>query len=153
MAASFCGADHAHDGGCSFSCLGMKGRSQIHKFTHVSSSVFIHDVTAKQVESKVLNFFEDLAGSDNIFLFLAGLDCYVVANPCAGRGTTVVTRARHFTPIVFLQSCAASERACIPPKNPYCNIGLYMVATHLQELQHKQVTTLTGNQGRESQSE
>lgn len=28
-----------------------------------------------------------------------------------------------------------------------------MVATHLQELQHTQVTTLTGNQGRESQSE
>lgn len=116
MAASFCGADHAHDGGCSFSCLGMKGRSQIHKFTHVSSSVFIHDVTAKQVESKVLNFFEDLAGSDNIFLFLAGLDCYVVANPCGGRGTTVVTRARHFTPIAFYGHVLPASRPATLPR-------------------------------------
>ena len=80
------------------------------------SSVFIHDVTAKQAESKVLNFFEDLAGSDNIFLLLAGLDCYVVANPCAGRGTTVVTRARHFTPIAFYSHVLPASRPAFLPR-------------------------------------
>ena len=106
-------------------CLGVKGRCQIHKFTHVSSFVFIHDVTAKRLESKVLNFFEDLAGSDNIFLFLAGLDCYVVANPCAGQSTERDNgdKSNALYTNCFLQSCAASEQACNPPENPYCDIG------------------------------